>query len=384
MALLRGGRAARAVAIALIALQAGASLLAHPDYFPYFNVFAGREPSRYLGDSNLDWGQDVLRLRNAVRDHHVMEMRASLMGAADFEKLGFPTVGTADPWQPSPGWLAVSEQSYAMGKTGGGWLWLPPSYEHIGKSIRLYKIPGPESAAWAKLLHDYRIAAPYVVIALEHSGRPVERILLPVAGSTGPRGAPGGVWWNVSQSVRNDGPKPAILHATGCAALQCEFELAPGQSLPLSSNGSFLIVFAEKENADKLTFTTIADRTAPDGTKTSMPMLAVPERDFHTGTTTVHDVPFDEGLRLNLRAWSFGPHAPALTVRVTAPDGHPLGEKQYGIDNDTGYSVSSDLRTDFPNIHGRNNVVLDTGNGQVWGFVSVNDPRVAMPSQLYP
>src|SRR5206468_4757722 len=99
MALLRGGRIAPAVAIALVALQIGASLFAHPDYFPYFNLFAGREPSRYLGDSNLDWGQDVLRLRNAVRAHHVSEMRASLMGAAGFEKRGFPPAGTADPWQ---------------------------------------------------------------------------------------------------------------------------------------------------------------------------------------------------------------------------------------------------------------------------------------------
>jgi 4-amino-4-deoxy-L-arabinose transferase-like glycosyltransferase len=384
MALLRGGHIARALAVALVALQIGASLFAHPDYFPYFNLFAGREPSRYLGDSNLDWGQDVLRLRNAVRAHHVTEMRASLMGAADFEKLGFPTVGTADPWQPSPGWLAVSEQSYAMARTGGGWLWLPPAYEHIGKSIRLYSIPGPESPAWAKMLHDYRIAAPFVVVALEHSGRPVERILLPVAGSTGPRGAPGGVWWNVAQSVRNDGPKAAIVHAIGCAAPQCELELAPGKSMPLSATGSFLIVYVEKENAGKLTFTTIAERTAPDGTKTSMPMPSVPERDFRTGTSTIENVPFDEGLRLNLRAWSAGPHAPALTVRVTAPDGHPLGEKQYGIDSDTGYSVSPDLRTDFPNVHGRNHVVLDAGNGQVWGFVSVNDPKVALPTQLYP
>jgi hypothetical protein len=115
-----------------------------------------------------------------------------------------------------------------------------------------------------------------------------------------------------------------------------------------------------------------------------MPMPAVPERDFRTGTITVNNVPFDEGLRLNLRAWSFGPHAPSLTVRVTAPEGRPLGEKQYAIDGDTGYSVSPDLRTDFPNVHGRNTVVLDAGSGQVWGFVSVNDPKVAMPAQLYP
>ena len=36
-------------------------IVAHPDYLPWFNGFA-RDPAAILNDSNLDWGQDVLRL----------------------------------------------------------------------------------------------------------------------------------------------------------------------------------------------------------------------------------------------------------------------------------------------------------------------------------
>lgn len=48
------------IPIALLVWHTGASALAHPDAFPYFNEAAGRQPWRLLVDSNLDWGQDAL------------------------------------------------------------------------------------------------------------------------------------------------------------------------------------------------------------------------------------------------------------------------------------------------------------------------------------
>ncbi|MDX2178809.1 MAG: glycosyltransferase family 39 protein [Bryobacteraceae bacterium] len=53
------------VAAALLALTAAESLARYPHYLAFFNVFAGG-PSRgpeYLVDSNLDWGQDVKKLK---------------------------------------------------------------------------------------------------------------------------------------------------------------------------------------------------------------------------------------------------------------------------------------------------------------------------------
>jgi len=95
--------------------------------------------------------------------------------------------------------------------------------------------------------------------------------------------APGGVWWNVIQTVRNDGSEPAHIHASGCAAPPCEFDVAAETVAPLSANGSFLVVYAEAKAGPKLAFRTLAERTAPDGSKTSMPMPAVHERDFPQG-----------------------------------------------------------------------------------------------------
>jgi 4-amino-4-deoxy-L-arabinose transferase-like glycosyltransferase len=141
LAMLRASRATATVAVTLLVCHLGASALAHPDYFPYFNAFAGSDPSRYLIDSNIDWGQDVLRLRNVVRRRNINSLTLSLMGPADYPALGFPTVYNADPWARSHGWIAVSDHSYQMTKTQGGWKWLPDTYERIGKSIRLYHVP---------------------------------------------------------------------------------------------------------------------------------------------------------------------------------------------------------------------------------------------------
>jgi hypothetical protein len=140
-AMIRASRTTAVIAIVLLVAHIGASALAHPDYFPYFNVFAGSDPSRYLVDSNIDWGQDILRLRSFVRREHMPKLTASLMGPADYVALGFPPVEPASPWTESHGWVAVSDHSYQLTGAEGGWRWLPDRYERVGKSIRLYRIP---------------------------------------------------------------------------------------------------------------------------------------------------------------------------------------------------------------------------------------------------
>ena len=133
----------RKVAIVLVAAQVVVSAFAHPDYFPYFNAIAGRDPSWFLIDSNLDWGQDVLRLRGALRKEHIDEIGLSLFGPADYDALHFPPHHDVSPWVPAHGWIAVSDFSYRMALTkNGGWLWLQQKpYRRVGKSIRLYHLP---------------------------------------------------------------------------------------------------------------------------------------------------------------------------------------------------------------------------------------------------
>jgi len=142
LAMMRASRATAIIAVALLVGQLGASVLAHPDYFPYFNAFAGRDPSRYLVDSNVDWGQDILRLRDVVRRKQISPLTISLMGPADYAALGFPTVYNADPYTKSHGWVAVSDHARQVMHAQGGGRWLPDEpIQRVGKSISLYYVP---------------------------------------------------------------------------------------------------------------------------------------------------------------------------------------------------------------------------------------------------
>jgi 4-amino-4-deoxy-L-arabinose transferase-like glycosyltransferase len=142
VAMLRSGGIARVAAVTILVIHISISAFAHPDYFPYFNALAGRDPSRYLIDSNLDWGQDLLRLSDALQRSRIDRVGLSLLtGVNDYDALGFPPRYPLHPWRPSHGWIAVSDHSYRMTKTEGGWMWLEGKpYRRIGKSIRLYDL----------------------------------------------------------------------------------------------------------------------------------------------------------------------------------------------------------------------------------------------------
>jgi MFS family permease len=127
------------LAIALLLWHTGASVLAHPDAFPYFNEAAGRQPWRLLLDSNIDWGQDVLRLREVVRERKIEHIGLAVMGWHDWDKLGFPPHYDFRREVPTQGWIAISEHHFGFAPRP---FWLDGRrYERIGQSIRLYYIP---------------------------------------------------------------------------------------------------------------------------------------------------------------------------------------------------------------------------------------------------
>lgn len=131
----------RYAAVLLLVLHIGASVAAHPDYFPYFNILGGRDPGRYLIDSNLDWGQDLLRLRATARRLHIDKMAVNL-GWHDLDRIGFPPQHEVTENKPERGWIAISEHQYRVDHIHGGWTWLDRyRMKRIGKSIRLYYVP---------------------------------------------------------------------------------------------------------------------------------------------------------------------------------------------------------------------------------------------------
>ncbi|MGB1252739.1 MAG: ArnT family glycosyltransferase [Candidatus Promineifilaceae bacterium] len=74
--------------IFVLLLAVGGSLTAafrtHPHYVSYFNeLIAANEKVQILADSNIDWGQDLLRLRAWMDDNGVEQVKLSYFGSAE-------------------------------------------------------------------------------------------------------------------------------------------------------------------------------------------------------------------------------------------------------------------------------------------------------------
>jgi hypothetical protein len=127
------------------------SVTAHPDYLPWMNVFAGRHPERVVLDSNFDWGQDVLRLRDACRALQIGTLGAGLFGTTDLQRIGMPPTSPIDAKRGGPGWYAVSEgfiiPAQVTDPAAYRWLTEGRSFRRIGKTIRLYHVPLPRPDA---------------------------------------------------------------------------------------------------------------------------------------------------------------------------------------------------------------------------------------------
>lgn len=97
IALIAGGLIALApasrrkwLAATLATCQLGTALLAAPDFLAYFNSPSGGAGRGYLllGDSNLDWGQDLKKLSRYLRAEGAPEVALSYFGSASPEYYG--------------------------------------------------------------------------------------------------------------------------------------------------------------------------------------------------------------------------------------------------------------------------------------------------------
>jgi hypothetical protein len=143
----------------LLVFFAGASLLSHPDYLPYFNAFAGDHPENIAVDSNLDWGQDLKRLSERLQKAGAQEVTLASFILADLENQhGFPRIRALDPARPSPGWNALSLTALRLNRLGLGdshpdltpWPDRIPPTERIGKGMLLWYLPYPTQPPTAR------------------------------------------------------------------------------------------------------------------------------------------------------------------------------------------------------------------------------------------
>jgi hypothetical protein len=114
----RRWRAARIACAALLLALAAESLAAFPNYLAFFNAAAGgpRGGIRLLGDSNLDWGQDLKLLSQWRQANPGGTLYLSYFGNADPAAYGLDYVNAAGGWEfgppkqtpNEPGWWAIS------------------------------------------------------------------------------------------------------------------------------------------------------------------------------------------------------------------------------------------------------------------------------------
>jgi hypothetical protein len=98
-----------AVAGALLVLQAGECAISTPWQLSFFNVLAGDRGDRIVNDSNVDWGQGLLALRDEMRRRGIERIHLAYHGSLDPGVYGIsylPYLGGA-PGAESD-WLAVS------------------------------------------------------------------------------------------------------------------------------------------------------------------------------------------------------------------------------------------------------------------------------------
>jgi hypothetical protein len=139
-----GGAAALAVWAVL------ASAASHPDYLPYFNEVAAAHPENILVDSDLDWGQDVKRLKKRLQEGGATSVAFTPIAYLDFRKeRGFPPIVPNDVRAPYAGWNAVSLTQWKGVRFGLGvqamdqtfWPDTMAPQQIVGKSIFLWYFP---------------------------------------------------------------------------------------------------------------------------------------------------------------------------------------------------------------------------------------------------
>jgi hypothetical protein len=133
----------------LLAASAVIAVRAHPDHQAYFNLLAGDHPERVLVDSNLDWGQDLYRLRDTLRARGVRDsVRIAYFGTLSPAAAGVPNSRFLGLHEHPTGWVAASETLLAGEWVGTAYAWLLdyPAVARIGPGMRLWYIAPPAAA----------------------------------------------------------------------------------------------------------------------------------------------------------------------------------------------------------------------------------------------
>ena len=346
----------KALAIALLAVELFVSARAHPDYLAYFNAFAGSEPQKILLDSNLDWGQDLLRLEKRARELKIEALRLSYFGTADLERHALPPLLPVVHDRPLPGWFAVSEAHLGSRDHPQTFPWLDRyPYERVGKSIRLYRIPG----------------------ALPRGGVPTAEVLgamgrIVVPLPLGTSGGPDGRVWKSELRLRNEGASTErVLDRHGARR-----EIPPGGSLVWDATSDRSAWFLYLRRGAPVTGQ-LEVSASRDGQLIEAPFVApAPHESRFRSYAMVRATTACDGCARTLRVYSLdsGP----VAVNITAREGDRTRSHFAVLANDRGLPAWSefDVARIFPGLRdGAEVAVVAYQHQPLWTMMTTSGAR---------
>jgi len=120
-----------------------ANISVYPYYMTYFNELAGgpKNGGKLLADSNIDWGQDMKRLSNWVRENNITEpirMEYFWSGKLQPKYYGINFIELEKNNPNQKGWIAIGKSAMYMPEYN--WLNNYDPYTTIGNSIKIYYI----------------------------------------------------------------------------------------------------------------------------------------------------------------------------------------------------------------------------------------------------
>ena len=127
--------------------------LQHPNYLAYFNEFAGDRPEKIVVDSDLDWGQDTIRLARRLKQLGAAQVNFNTLNLTPDRLVvwpGLPPVKGIRPLHPAEGWTAVSPTLLAVQEYGLNhqnpnihpWFTYLQPQERVGSLLLYYVAPG--------------------------------------------------------------------------------------------------------------------------------------------------------------------------------------------------------------------------------------------------
>ena len=200
--LLAGFRAAaeRATALAaaaalLLAWHAAGTLAVAPRYLQFFNELAGGAEGghRWLIDSNLDWGQDLIRLREYLQRERIDVVNLAYFGRVNPKVYGIRFV----PLERDSRGIAVISASFLMGRPylwylEGRMRWVPAETYRVAARARADRARGVDARATGWTDSDPRgdrHARPRAASRPESSAPPrlpMDSIVTRIGGECGP------------------------------------------------------------------------------------------------------------------------------------------------------------------------------------------------------